>query len=287
MAAPYWRLGERARRLQWRDRAGFRPASLLPSRSGRHPDVMLRSLEAAASRCQSARSTMAGSDENDGRRDRRRHLRPVRGARPPQARTALRDPRGERPLRRGDPHRDGGRLPARSRPRLDAGAEAARHRAVSRARPRRASRADQPRAAHGLCAPPAGAARASGRDAARGAHAGAADAAEPASPGPASCAWASISCSPAAADTTTSRSRRSCAAASGRRRSTAWGSRCSRGSTRATRSGSRSSPPSRACASSRGRVAVSCERLGEGPSTARAKRLRRPSTRCAAVWLSW
>src|SRR4029453_11268855 len=45
VAAPYWRLGERARRLQWRDRAGFRPASLLPSRSGRHPDVMPRSIE--------------------------------------------------------------------------------------------------------------------------------------------------------------------------------------------------------------------------------------------------
>ena len=115
---------------------------------------MPRSLEAAASRCQSARSNMAGRDENDGRRDRRRHLRPVRGARPPQARTALPAPRGERPLRRGDPDRDGGRLPARSRPRLDAGAEAARHRAVSRARPRRAPRPDQPREAEGLRPPP-------------------------------------------------------------------------------------------------------------------------------------
>ena len=58
-------LGERARRLQWRDRAGLQPASLLPSRSGRHPDVTQGSLTAARSGCQWSRR---GPRSNGSRR---------------------------------------------------------------------------------------------------------------------------------------------------------------------------------------------------------------------------
>jgi len=39
VARPAGARRRRARRLQWRDRAGFRPASLLPPRNEGHPDV--------------------------------------------------------------------------------------------------------------------------------------------------------------------------------------------------------------------------------------------------------
>ncbi len=231
---------------------------------------------------------MAGRDENDGRRDRRRHLRPVRGARPPEARTALPAARGERPLRRGDPHRDGGRLPARSRPRLDAGAEAAGHRAVPRARPRRAPRPDQPRAAEGLRAPPARAACASGRNAARGSHPGAADAAQPA-----------LLLARQAAHGPRSRAPRPRRArrrvdrvvpapplrAGGRRPP---GRAAPRGHPRG-RPGAALDPrhlpaPARARKDARQPRARDAARA---QAAARARQLRRPSTRCAAVWRSW
>ena len=146
--------------------------------------------------------------------------------------------------RRGDPDRDPGRLPARGRAGLDARPEAGGHRPLPRARPRRAARAHEPRPALGLRPPPAEAPPAARGDDAGRPHEDPALRPERslllAGQAPHGARPRDSRAGTAAA---TSRSRPSCGAGSGRRRSSGSASRSSPASTPATRSGSRSSPP--------------------------------------------